>query len=427
MHKHDDLIVIPTPQQQLTPADHGRFFEIPFELPADAESLTVTCLVEGQDHAGTLVDLGLRDPEQIRGWSGGARSEFTVSTDQATPGYLPGELRPGTWAVLLASNRIPPEGCQVTLVVEYEPCRPRWLKGDLHLHSVHSDGSYELAEIFELAEAAGLDFVALTDHNTISHNIASAPPTTLVRIPGMELTTYRGHSNLLGVVAPIADFRVSSQAELAQRLAEARSNGARIVLNHPFDPGCGWDWDWAVDYDWFEVWNGPWRPSNQQALDWWHAQLVEGRRLVGVAGSDTHRPHPYVRHGYPASWIYSPAATANDILAAIDAGHVVMSYAPDGPRIELTCGAYMVGDVMPRADDQPPLSLQITALLAGDVVKVISEAGIEREWTIADGTDSLAESWRAEVRRFHRVEVWRWFAQVNQMLIAALSNPLYVG
>lgn len=76
-------------------------------------------------------------------------------------------------------------------------------------------------------------------------------------IPGMELTTNQGHANFLGIIAPVQDFRVNSSEQVKERIREARSNGARIVLNHPHCPNCGWEWDWAADYDWVEIWNGP--------------------------------------------------------------------------------------------------------------------------------------------------------------------------
>ncbi|HQE98760.1 MAG TPA: PHP domain-containing protein, partial [Anaerolineae bacterium] len=37
--------------------------------------------------------------------------------------------------------------------------------GNLHIHSVYSDGSGRHAEIAEAAAAAGLNFVIVTDHN----------------------------------------------------------------------------------------------------------------------------------------------------------------------------------------------------------------------------------------------------------------------
>ncbi|HET9493487.1 MAG TPA: phosphoesterase, partial [Chloroflexia bacterium] len=140
----------------LTPGDHGRFVEAPFEVPAGTERVSVSCEVQGYEFAGQVVDLGLVDQAGSRGWSGGARAEFWIERDRATPGYLPGELRPGRWAVRVASNRVPPDGCAVTLTVTCTPEKYRWLRGDLHLHSVHSDGRYELPEVLRLSEAAGL-------------------------------------------------------------------------------------------------------------------------------------------------------------------------------------------------------------------------------------------------------------------------------
>ena len=39
--------------------------------------------------------------------------------------------------------------------------------GTLHVHSVFSDGSGEVPDIAKLAEEVGLDFLILTDHNTL--------------------------------------------------------------------------------------------------------------------------------------------------------------------------------------------------------------------------------------------------------------------
>jgi predicted metal-dependent phosphoesterase TrpH len=419
-------------QLTLAPADHGRFIEVPFDVPPGTEEVAVSCTVEGVPFAGKLVDLGLRDPERVRGWSGGARDCYTVRREWATPGYLPGALPPGRWAVIVASNRIPPQGCRVAVTVRCTPERLRWLKGDLHMHTVHSDGAYEPADVVRLAQAAGLDFIATTDHNTVSHNYAFPRDAQIVRIPGLELTTFGGHANLLGVAEPVSDFRVSSTADVRARFAEARQRGAKIVLNHPFhvcdSPGCHWDWGWDVDFDWYEVWNGPWRPVNLEALAWWQEQLVRGRRLVAVGGSDTHRPDPYTGHGKPTTWVWAAAATAPAILDAIGQGHVFISQLPEGPRINLRCGPFMMGDEVPAGgagDGVPPVMVTADGLQEGDQVRVLSEQGIEQEWTAGPGETALRREWPAPPRRFYRVEVWRYAAAAGQPVMAALSNPIY--
>ncbi|MDD2971437.1 MAG: PHP domain-containing protein [Lachnospiraceae bacterium] len=42
-------------------------------------------------------------------------------------------------------------------------------KADLHIHSTVSDGSLSIAEIIDTASKIGLDVIAITDHDTLSH------------------------------------------------------------------------------------------------------------------------------------------------------------------------------------------------------------------------------------------------------------------
>ena len=46
--------------------------------------------------------------------------------------------------------------------------RAGWYLGDLHAHSVHSDGAWEVTDLVAAARTRGLDFATLTDHNTAS-------------------------------------------------------------------------------------------------------------------------------------------------------------------------------------------------------------------------------------------------------------------
>ncbi|QKE75794.1 PHP domain-containing protein [Arthrobacter citreus] len=373
--------------------------------------------------ASSVIDLGVRDSKRVRGWSGGARTEFFIHQEKATPGYLHGELTEGEWAVILGAYKVSKLGCTVKLTIEYTEEEHRWLKGDLHTHSVHSDGKYTLREKADIATKAGLDFVALTDHNVVSQNESYPRDVSTLFIPGMELTTNWGHLNLLGVADPVCDFRVQNMEELHIRLKEARENGAHISLNHPYCRNTGWRLDWNFDYDWVEVWNGPWREENEDALTWWQEQLISGKRLVAVGGSDVHRPDPYVVHGMPTTWVYSKSLTSNEILKAIDKGHVVLSYSPEGPFISLTCGNYMTGDVC--QEQNQPVLISVKGTKHSDVVKVISNDGIELEVMVEDHKGQFDLTIDKGERTFYRVEVWRYFPEVNSRLLAALSNPIY--
>jgi 3',5'-nucleoside bisphosphate phosphatase len=61
---------------------------------------------------------------------------------------------------------------------------------DLHSHSTASDGTDPPAEVMRRARAAGLDVIALTDHDTLAgHDEARrALPPGLTLVPGMELS-----------------------------------------------------------------------------------------------------------------------------------------------------------------------------------------------------------------------------------------------
>src|ERR1017187_5918241 len=92
-----------------------RYPEVPFELPSGVESLRVAYRV---DPPQAVVDIGIFDPFEFRGYSGGAHTHFTIERHDATPGYLHGPLPPGPWRVLLGLYRIPAEGARVTIEVD---------------------------------------------------------------------------------------------------------------------------------------------------------------------------------------------------------------------------------------------------------------------------------------------------------------------
>src|SRR6266487_3897278 len=71
------------------------------------------------------------------------------------------------------------------------------VRADLHCHSSASDGTRRPAEVVRAAAAAGVDVLALTDHDTVAGVAAAAAalPPGLRLLPGMELSCrYAGHS-----------------------------------------------------------------------------------------------------------------------------------------------------------------------------------------------------------------------------------------
>lgn len=409
----------------IEPSEQSTYVEIPFEMPEQVEDLTVEMKVESLGEGETVIDLGIRDAYQLRGWSGGARTSFRLGQEKATPGYIPGKLEAGSWAIVHNAYKVPTGGCLVTVTIHFYYKTFRWLTGDLHTHTLHSDGTYTLEESAAIMETQGCDFIAMTDHNTYSQNLSYPRNTELLMIPGTEFTTNFGHSNFLGIVKPMDDFRVNTVDDVRLKLLTARERGAIIVLNHTHCSHCPWEWGFEVDYDWVEVWNGPWTPFNHDAVKWWQSELVAGKRTPAVGGSDVHRPEKYRKHAMPCNWVWTDEKSVEGVIDGISRGRNMITYKPDGPIVSMRCGSYRMGDVVPGSESERTVNLVFEHMEAGDRVVIITEAGEVEEQTAAED-GRLAMDYEAGGSRFLRVEVWRYIPEVDVTIMALLSNPIYL-
>ncbi len=69
------------------------------------------------------------------------------------------------------------------------------MKADLHIHSTVSDGSDSIAQVIAIAKEKGLDAIAITDHDTISHLAQIPPETGLQILGGVELSAVHRSTN----------------------------------------------------------------------------------------------------------------------------------------------------------------------------------------------------------------------------------------
>jgi hypothetical protein len=399
----------------ITHENHETYVEVPFAVPEDTERLTVTFEYDRANR--TVIDLGIRDPNGFRGWSGGNRSTFTLASSDATSAYIPGTLPPGEWRLILgvpnirkgaaaswsARVRLDPKGAPSTGSAFHTGAirtGPGWYRGDLHTHSGHSDGSCDslsgrrvpcpVFRTLEAARSAGLDFIALTEHNSTSVypelRALQAYYDTLLVLPGREITTFQGHANVFGVTSPLPFQLGSPRAPTLDAVLDAvEAEGGLLSINHPGMPsgeacmGCGWvapipdcSRIGAV-----EIANGGGLRLTGSAegplsgLPFWESLLDRGCRVTGIAGSDNHDPDAkgggQSPVGRPATVVYAPELSQPAILEGLRRGRVFVDLgAPAGAVVDLEVSSGRTQAVMGGVlNTSPTARLQLKAKVSG--------------------------------------------------------------
>ena len=435
-----------------------RWAYLPFDVPPGVQRISVATSHDDFSVAGVarnVLDLGIFGPAGydlgnaagFRGWSGGARDHFEVSSTYATPGYLAGPIEPGVWAVALGPVVLSPWGMAWDVRVTLErgetvaACEPvvaplppsisgaRWFRGDLHLHTVHSDGERDPDELAAAARASGLDFIVSTEHNTNAANRVWPACRTggLLVIPGEEVTTRHGHWLAVGL-SPRAwvDWRYGPSDGVFPRFAaQVRDDGGLVVAAHPSVPLPGSAWEFGFDHvDALEVWNGRWNLDDELSLRIWQRLLRQDRRVVAVGGSDSHGEHQPV--GAPQTVVHADGLSTPAIVNGLRCGRSYLARSCD-VALELTAssdgGAAGPGQTLRVS---PGGSATVTAVISGAPgtnVVLITAAGPVRQATVGP---SARLQWELDAAsaRFVRLEVRE--AQRRPLgAMVALTNPVW--
>ena len=110
-----------------------------------------------------------------------------------------------------------------------------WLRGNLHTHTLESDGDSTPEEVARWYRDHGYDFLVITDHDKVTK--IAAPP-GLVLIPGEEVTDRLPkrslHVNAIGITSAIPPQHGTTIVEVLQRNVDAvRKAGGIALINHP--------------------------------------------------------------------------------------------------------------------------------------------------------------------------------------------------
>ena len=446
--------------------DYHTYIEKPFTLPEGVKRLRVEFSYNGKEQR-TTIDLGLMDPVRFRGWSGGARNVFTISAEDATPGYLPGPLPGGEWKLLLGIPNIR-EGVvsefEARIYVETKanvtefsdkPIRTEagWYRGDLHMHSGNSDGKCPsqsgkevpcpVYRIMETAANKGLDFIALTDHNTTSQADAlrelQQAFDKILLVPGREITTFYGHANIFGLTHFI-DFRMTDPSYAAAKnwMSAVNNSGGIISINHPGIPsgencmGCGWQIQDIPDkvITAVEVLNGSsMKYSTEGPIDgWdlWHKMLNSGQHITAIGGSDDHHAETI---GTPATVIYMKELSVQGLIDGIRSGRVFIDLEGNKDRhLDLSAAnreneVYMGGVIKAKPSDTINLTTFVRGVSGGKVEFIIdgrSNLKLDREILSNDG--KIQVKWEMDDTR-HSIYIK---VRDKDGKLVLVGNPIYI-
>lgn len=223
-----------------------------------------------------------------------------------------------------------------------KPQAARWFKGNLHTHTVNSDGDSTPDDVVRWYRERDYQFLVLTDHNYLTSvdglNAVHGADDKFLVVKGEEVTDRFGdkplHVNGLEVERLVTPTGGQSVLDVVQRMVDG-IRAARGVpsINHP-------NFGWAISPDelgqlqrtrLFEVFNGHPTVNNlggggvPSLEETWDRILSSGKMLYGIAVDDAHyfkRPEDPMAPRPGKGWVYvrSPRLEGRALVEALERG-----------------------------------------------------------------------------------------------------------
>ena len=252
-----------------------------------------------------------------------------------------------------------------------------WYRGELHAHSEHGRGEESVAKLIRRAEKLKLDFLAITDRNTLAAPLDPAfRSDSVVLIPAMEWGDDERGQALIYAPATFPEY-TQSYAEAQAMAIRVQAQGGIFTIAHPSFPIGAWQW--GIQYaNAVEAWCRGWRKipplqleqldekwkrredgryvysigiaaatqgfsANSQSTLFWDLELVRGMKSAVVAGSNS--ASPKVPLASPVTYVYAREKSLKGILEGLRKGRTFVSRDLDGPTIEFQADVLVDGSI----------------------------------------------------------------------------------
>lgn len=266
-------------------------------------------------------------------------NDFTIGIN-ASPAAFKMLPTPGIWKVEIESQSLISR-VDYNIEVNFEGDeRYKWYKGELHTHSIHSDGKFSVKELCDYIRSHNFDFFFLTDHNNVTGEQELHSESNPFGFIGEELTTFKGHMLVLGN-KQFVDWKDENGFEKPIPFIKKEVDYLHSLIGvaHPFNlsepicGGCGWKYiESPFDanlFDFVEVWNGAQSNLlNLEAIYSWIYALRSGKHITATSGFDLHSSIDPEPSFWLKNHFYLRNKTLSEILYAIKHGMSYISLDP---------------------------------------------------------------------------------------------------
>jgi hypothetical protein len=215
-------------------------------------------------------------------------------------------------------------------------------------------------------------------------------------------------------------------------------DGALAVAAHPFATciACAWKFGYT-GMDAVEVWNGPWTPDDEVAVQMWNGMLVEsgrtGRWLPAMGDSDAHSVPQVI--GLPQNVVLADDLTTDAVLAGLKAGR---TWIAESSAVGLTFTVTSAGGDTAGIGERLPVgpgevvttAVQVSGVPNGTIALITDEDQVLTQTLDATGTGTATWQTTPAVAAYIRAEVRHPVTSTTAQLpgdMAAMTNPVFLG
>lgn len=323
----------------------------------------------------------------------------------------------------------------VVITTKIQTNSRNWYSADIHQHSDIGDGSSPIGELYKAQLAAGLNYHAVSDHDSVANNASLkrlAQQTGHPFLSSLEVSPGWGHWGILGV-----DFSkqpISPNLTPAEIIKAAHDQGALVVVNHPYtdygffnnrDGVRGGHDAGSEDFDFLEIQSTidltDAKNIDKRALDLAMSYWNKGSKKYLSSGSDQHDVTSGLYPGIIRMYVHIEGEiSVDEYLRSIKAGN---SYLTMGPILTPAADSMFGSTKIVAPGKSLSLRTELQAMHGLRSIEVVSEGKVVAHKEFGNTKDAV--DFKIELRPGKNT--WYNFVVLDGKGRYAVTNPIWVN